>query len=210
VRVLSVDAVHCSAADLAPAVAWLQAGKVVVLPTDTFYGFAVDPRLSAAVAHVFDLKGRQATEALPLVAASRVQVESWCGSLGKLSTRLADVFWPGPLSLVLDAPPVIDAHVHGGRESVAVRVPANVITRTLCECAQRLLTATSANRSGEPAARRVADLGSLGEDDRVFVIDAGPASGGLPSTIVDARGSRPLLVREGAIAWSRVLESIKE
>jgi L-threonylcarbamoyladenylate synthase len=210
VRRLVVDPVRYSADELTPAAEWLRSGLVVVLPTDTFYGLAVDPRSAAAVAHVFDLKGRRATEALPVVAASRAQIESWCGPLDAASARLAAQFWPGPLSLVVDAPPIVANDVHAGRRSLAVRVPSNAVTRALCECAQMLLTSTSANRSGEPPASRVADLGSLAEDHRVFVIDAGPAPGGSASTIVDARGDRPVLVREGAIAWSRVLEFLKE
>ena len=206
--VLAVDAVRFHADDLAPAARWLKRGGVVAFPTDTFYGLAIDPTSATAARALFDLKGRDARAALPLVAASTAQVERWCGPLDVAADRLARQFWPGPLSLVLDAPAQVVTEVHGGRKTVAMRVPAHALARALCDAWQAPLTATSANRSGEPPARTAADLGDLAGDDRVLVIDAGASPGGLPSTIVDARRRPPVLVRAGAIAWERVLESV--
>jgi len=209
VPVLAIDREVCEPDDLRPAVEWLRAGHVVVLPTDTFYGIAVDPASETAVRHVFDLKGREAGAALPLVAASLAQVEACCGRLSSSEARLAAAFWPGPLSLVLDAPDRFVPAVHAGRRSIAIRVPDDAIARGLCERWGGPLTATSANRSGDPPARAAADLGTLADDPRVLVIDAGLAPGGAPSTLVDARVMPPLLVRPGAIAWDRVLRSLQ-
>ncbi len=203
----------CSPDDLASAADWLKRGRIVAFATDTFYGLAVDPASAAAVQRLFDLKGRDAGAALPLVAASTPQVERLCGRLGPASARLAERFWPGPLSIVLDAPAQIVPGVHAGRGAIAIRVPAHAVARSLCEAFGGPLTATSANRSGEPPARTVADLGVLAGDPHVLVLDsgdAGGAPGGAPSTIVDVRGPRPILLREGAIAWNRVLESLQE
>ncbi|HUL71456.1 MAG TPA: L-threonylcarbamoyladenylate synthase [Vicinamibacterales bacterium] len=207
-NLLRVDAARCRPDDLADAVAWLRAGKIVAFPTDTFYGFAVDPTSDAAVHHLFDLKGRSARAALPLVAASSRQVEALCGPFGSTSGRLAAVFWPGPLSLVLDAPASVSVAVHGGSRTIAIRVPDHPVARALAEAWGAPLTATSANRTGADPAVDPSGLGSLGADPRVLVIDGGRTSGGAASTIVDARGPRLTLVREGAIAWSRVLESL--
>ena len=195
-------------AELRAAVDWLAAGRVVALPTDTFYGLAADPRSPEAVRRIFEIKGRQAGEALPLVAASLAQVEGSCGRLGEREQRLAARFWPGPLALVVDAPAQLAAGVHGGRGTIAIRVPAHAITRALCDAWGGPLTATSANRSGAPPARTAAELGGLMEDERVLVVEAGAAPGGRPSTIVDVRAASPVLVRAGAIDWKRVLESL--
>jgi L-threonylcarbamoyladenylate synthase len=195
-------------AELQAAVDWLAAGRVVALPTDTFYGLAADPRSPEAVRRIFEIKGRQAGEALPLVAASLAQVEDGCGRLGARAQRLAARFWPGPLALVVDAPAPLAAGVHGGRGTIAIRVPAHAVTRALCEAWGGPLTATSANRSGAPPARTAAELGDLADDARVLVVDAGAAPGGRPSTIVDVRAASPALVRAGAIDWERVLESL--
>jgi len=206
----AVDPVACVVDDFSQAVAWLRRGGVVALPTDTLYGLAVDPTSSTAVERLFELKRRAAETALPLIAASMDQVQQCVGALGPMSLRLAATFWPGPLSLVLDAPADLAPEVHGGRGSIAIRVPANRVATMLCAAWGRPLTATSANRSGEPPAASVDGLGDLASDSRLYIVDAGHTAGGAPSTIVDARAHAPILVRAGAIAWDRVLESLKE
>lgn len=206
--VLQIEPIGCTAGDLLPAVKWLREGGVVAFPTDTFYGLAVDPSSTPAVKHLFELKGRDGRMAVPLVAASTGQVERLCGRLNPLAVRLAAHFWPGPLSLVADSPESIAPEVHGGRGTIAIRVPAHRLARTLCAAFGTPLTATSANRSGAPA---VVSAGTLAfdADEHLLVIDGGTTPGGLPSTIVDARGESPVLVRDGSIAWNRVLESIE-
>ena len=208
VPVLVVDPASCGAVDVAPAAAWLRDGGIVALPTDTFYGFAVDPRSTKAVASLFALKGRAADAALPLIAGSLPQVERTCGPLSSETRRLAAAYWPGPLSLMLDAPKEVAAAVHGGTGAVAIRVPAHRVARLLAEVFGYPLTATSANRSGEPPATEATRLGAL-DGGGVFVIDGGATPGGAPSTIVDVRGRVPRLVRAGGIAWERVLESLR-
>jgi L-threonylcarbamoyladenylate synthase len=196
---------RCRPDDLAPAVEWLKSGRIVAFPTDTVYGLAVDPTSASAVQQLFDLKGRDPIAAVPLVAASLAQVEASCGRLAAANARLAAAFWPGPLSLIVEAPAQVTAAVHGGLNSIAIRVPAAAAARVLCEAWGGPLTATSANRSGEPPARSADDLRDLANDARVLVVDAGAAPGGPPSTLVDARGDAPVLVRAGAVPWERVL-----
>jgi L-threonylcarbamoyladenylate synthase len=147
---------------------------------------------------------------VPLIAASRSQIEACCGALGEAETRLAEQFWPGPLSLVLPAPDEVDPAVHGGAGTIAVRVPALSIARDLADVVGYLVTATSANQTGAPPAVRTADLDGLAADPRVLIIDGGSTLGGLPSTIVDLRRAEPTLVRDGPIGWNRVLESLRQ
>ena len=208
-RVLRVDVEHCVAEDLAPAAAWLRAGGVVAMPTDTFYGFAVDIRNASAVRQLFALKGRDRRAALPLIAANLAQVVACGGPLESREAALASAFWPGPLSIVRDAPVWVVPEVHGGHRTVAIRIPAHLVARRLCEAWGGVLSATSANLSGSPSVDRVEGLGELLHDPRVFVIDAGVTPGGLPSTLVDVRSSQPVLLREGATPWSRVLDFLK-
>lgn len=197
----------CRPEDLAEAVAFLRNGGVVAFPTDTFYGLAVDPTSAVAVQRLFELKGRPSSSAIPFVASSRAQVDTWCGLRGE-SIALADAFWPGPLSLVCDAPTTVVPDVHAGLGTVAVRVPAHPVARALAEAWGSPLPATSANRSGEPPASRADELANL--DSRyLFVVDDGASAGGAPSTIVDARARPVTLIRAGAIAWDRVLDSIQ-
>jgi L-threonylcarbamoyladenylate synthase len=201
-----VDPATCRAEDLAAARDWLRAGGIVAFPTDTFYGLAVDPTSAAAVQALFDLKGRDPRVAMPLVAASMAQVRSAAAAIDDASSRLARAAWPGPLSLVLDASPAIAAEVHAGRRTIAIRVPAHRVAAALAEAFGGAITATSANVSGEPPVSSAAALGVVGRDPRVLVVDGGTTPGGAPSTIVDARGDAPVLIRDGAIAWKRVLD----
>jgi L-threonylcarbamoyladenylate synthase len=208
VRWLTVDAAGWAPRDLEPAVRWLAGGGIVAFPTDTLYGLAVDPFSETSVAALFDLKGREANVAVPIIAASSEHVESAIGPLAGATRRLATRFWPGPLSLILDAPDGMAAQVHGGTGTIAVRVPAHVVARALTSLCGGLLTATSANRSGFPPADRAETLADLAADPRVFVLDGGPSPGGPPSTIVDARVEPIRVLRAGAIAATRVLESL--
>ncbi|NQW05701.1 MAG: threonylcarbamoyl-AMP synthase [Acidobacteria bacterium] len=205
-RRLRVDPDGGDRGALAPAVAWLRRGGIVAIPTDTFYGLAVDVRNAAAVRRLFALKGRTARAALPLIASNAGQVAMCGGRLDAREARVAAAFWPGPLSLVRDAPAWITPEVHGGHRTVAIRVPAHAVARDLCEAWGSPVSATSANLSGAPAVDRVELLGAIGDDSGVFVVDAGVTTGGAPSTLVDVRMSVPVLLREGAIPWSRVLE----
>jgi len=189
---------------------WLRSGGVVAYPTETYYGLAVDPASGAAVGSLFDVKGRSHSAALPLIAASLDQVIERCGTIDGMSERLARAFWPGPLSLLLDAPAWIAVGVHAGTRSVAVRVPAHGLARGLAQVFGNLITSTSANRTGGAPASTAAGLGAIGADARVLVIDGGPTPGGAASTIVDARGDRPVCVRDGAVPWERVVELLAE
>lgn len=183
----------------------LREGGIAAIPTDTLYGLAADPFNGAAVARLFTVKDRAKEKALPLVAASRAQVEASLGALSPLASRLADAFWPGPLTLIVPAPPTLAPEVTGGTGTVAVRVPDHAATRALCDACGWPLTATSANRSGEPptADPTVVEhaLGALID----LLVDAGQTPGGPPSTIVDVTDLEPRLVRAGATPWDAVL-----
>jgi L-threonylcarbamoyladenylate synthase len=203
---LRVSARSFTPADLAPAVSALRAGGVVAFPTETFYGLAVDPRSASAVKRLFALKRRPAGQPLPLIAADSRQVADQVGTMTPLAERLASRAWPGALTLIIPASPRLCEDVHLSTGKVAVRVPSDPIARALARDAGHAITSTSANLSGHPPAaspERVAQMFEGGVD---VLIDAGPTPAGRPSTIVDATGDTPVLVRDGAVAWERVLE----
>jgi L-threonylcarbamoyladenylate synthase len=203
---LRVDPKQVTAAALMPAISALRSGGVVAFPTETFYGLAVDPRLTFAVTKLFELKRRLPDQAIPLIAANMQQVIEHVGTITPLAKRLAVRGWPGPLTLIIPASAVISVDIHMSTGRVAVRVPADAIACALASQAGHAITSTSANISGNaPASTADAVVAAFGEDIDVL-IDAGPTPGGLPSTIVDATGSKPVLVRAGAIPWDRVLE----
>ena len=197
-------------AALLDAVRAIQSGGVIAMPTDTFYGLAVDPFRADAVAKIFAVKGRSAERALPLIAADADQVRDRIGSLPPLAERLASRFWPGPLTMLLVAPATLAAGVSGGTGKVGVRVPDHAVARALCAACGTPLTATSANVSGAPPSADPDEIWRTLGDGIDVLVDAEMTAGGSPSTIVDVTGSAPTLVRAGAIPWTVIQMGSRE
>ena len=183
----------------------LAEGGIVAYPTDTLYGLAVDPRRADAVERLFGAKGRPAAMAVPLIAADSEQIARHAGRLTPLARTLAGHFWPGPLTLVVAASAALTPRLLAGGATVAVRVPDHAVARALAATLGHPVTATSANRSGAPPATTAAAAAAAVGSELACVLDAGPAEVTTPSTIVDARGPAPVLLRPGAVAWDRVL-----
>jgi L-threonylcarbamoyladenylate synthase len=181
----------------------LRAGGVVAYPTETFYGLGALARDARAVARLAAAKGRPEGKPLPLVAADLAAVEA-VAVLGPLARRLAARFWPGPLTLVVPARPGLAAEIAAGTGTVGVRLPGSEVARALAAAAGGAIVSTSANLSGAPPVARAEDLDPALRARLDAVLDAGPAPGGLPSTVValDAAGAR--LVRAGAVPWDDV------
>jgi L-threonylcarbamoyladenylate synthase len=196
---------------LADAVSVIHRGGIVAIPTDTLYGLAVDPFSSAAVSRLFAVKGRSREQALALVAADVEQVVRQLGELPELARRLASHYWPGPLTLLVDRPASLPAELTGTSDRVGVRVPNSDVTRELCRACGQLLTATSANMSGEPASDDPDHVARVfAASDVELLLDAGRTPGGPPSTIVDVRHDHVHLIRPGAIDWDEVQACARE
>ena len=196
-----------SADAIADAAAVLRGGGVVAYPTDTLYGLAVDPRNAAAVRRLFDLKGRNPALAIPLIASSVEQAKA-AGELSDAHVRLAHAFWPGPLTIVVPARDTIDRVLLGGGSTIAIRVPAHPVATALASGLGFCITSTSANRSGQAAASNAQEASTLLETIDL-ILDGGASPGGPPSTMVELTDAGPRLVRAGAVAWERVLESLE-
>jgi L-threonylcarbamoyladenylate synthase len=189
---------------LQEAAKWIINGGLVALPTDTLYGLAVDPFQPAAVSRLLTVKGRQAGHALPLMAADVQQITTSLGPLSGVGARLANRFWPGPLTLLLPAPGRLAREIAAGTGRVGVRVPASAVARAICRAAGIPVTSTSANVSGQPATALPEEVERTLGAAVDLLIDAGPTPGGAPSTIVDVTEERPRLVRAGAIPWDEI------
>ncbi len=188
----------------APAAA-LAAGALVAFPTETVYGLGADAWNPAALARIYAVKGRPATD--PLIVhvldwpAARALVDPRADRpLLDLAARLAAAFWPGPLTLVLPRHPRLPLEVTGGGPSVALRAPAHPVARRLLALAGVPVAAPSANRFGgvspTSADDVLADLGP-GLD---WLVDGGPCPLGLESTVLDLRGPRPRILRPGGVS----------
>jgi L-threonylcarbamoyladenylate synthase len=207
---LTIDADTIDEAVIAQAADVLRRGGIVAYPTDTFYGLAVDPRRDDAVARLYAAKGRDASMAIPLIAASLGQVEE-AAVVGDPELRLARAFWPGPLTIVMPPSAAIAARTLGDGPTIALRVPSHVVARALAARFGFCITATSANRSGAPPASDAGEVAERfsGSDLVDLLLDGGPTPGGPPSTIVEMVGTGLRCVRAGAVAWDRVLRSLE-
>ena len=181
---------------------------MVAYPTDTLYGLAVDPRRDEAVARLYGLKGRDAWSAVPLIAAS-VEQAQLAAVMGAVELRLARAFWPGPLTIVMPPQPGLSPVALGGGTTIGVRVPSHAVARALAAAFGFCITATSANRSGEPPAATGGDVAEALASAIDLLLDSGPVAGGPPSTIVEVTEAGPRLLRPGAVAWDRVLRSLE-
>ena len=205
---LRVDPVVPEVAVVRKAAAVLAAGGLVAFPTDTFYGLAIDPRMPGAVEQLLRVKTRSTAAGIPLIASDLAQVESDLGALTLSSGRLARRFWPGPLTLVVDASAALDPRLLAGGETIAVRVPDHAVARALAAALGHPITSTSANRSRVSPPTTAAGVVTALGSELTLVLDAGPSPGGAPSTIVDARGTNPLLLRAGVVPWDCVVQSL--
>jgi|WetSurMetagenome_2_1015567.scaffolds.fasta_scaffold21495_4 L-threonylcarbamoyladenylate synthase len=189
------------------ALSHLRRGLVVALPTETVYGAAVLLRPDA-VERVFALKGRTAEKALPLQTDSLDRATGWGFQLSTGARRLAGRCWPGPLTLLLERPSNCPSWFAPGSSLVALRIPDHPVVAALLAAAGEPLAVTSANLSGEP---ECLDAGAVaraftGEED-LLVVDGGPSPGGVASTVVDASGTEPRILREGPISRAAIDEA---
>jgi L-threonylcarbamoyladenylate synthase len=177
----------------------LDAGDLAVVPTDTLYALAADALVEDSVLRVFDVKRRSADKALPICVGGLEDLHHVAFAT-PLARDLAQKWWPGPVTLVLRARSWLPEAVTAGMETVAVRVPGNAFARELARHFGPFVV-TSANRSSEaPTATIEEARAALGADARIYV-DAGGLPG-TPSTIVDATGDVPKVLREGAVPAS--------
>ena len=197
-----------SSSELEQAVKEIQSGGVVMIPTDTLYGLAVDPRNRNAIERLFTVKGRAPSSAVAMICADLEQVEREFGLLSDLAKEVSRLFWPGPLTMVIDGNNLMKNNGISLDGSVGVRVPSHPIAKALANAAGHPITATSANLSGERPPQAVTEASRLILESVDLILDAGEVPGGLPSTIVDVRANSVRLIRAGAIPLEDVLNSI--
>jgi L-threonylcarbamoyladenylate synthase len=189
--------ITADAAGIAAAVAALRRGEIVAYPTETSYGLAVDAADEAALARLFDLKGRGAEKAFSVIVADRAMAQSLCAEIAPAAATLVEAHWPGPLTLALPARAGLPAAlVLDG--CVALRQSPHPVAQALVSGLGRAITATSANRAGQPAALTAADVRAAFPDG-CLVLDGGPTAGGPASTLARVRGGAVEVLRRGVI-----------
>ena len=203
----AVPVLACDDAGIAEARRRLLAGGLVAVPTETVYGLAADATNRAAVRRIFEVKGRPADHPLIVHVHDAAELDRWARSVPQWAQELAEVCWPGPLTLVVERASGVLDEVTGGLDTVAVRVPDHPATLAILESLAGV-AAPSANRFGKvsptTAAHVVADLGADLDPERDAVLDGGPCRVGVESTIVEAIGDTPVLLRPGQISGAEI------
>ncbi len=194
---------------VAQAASILRKGGLVAFPTDTLYALGADASNRLAIERLFAAKGRSRKAPIPLLVSDLMMAIQLVGELPDAAIRLATRYWPGPLTLVVQAPRGICTLLTAGTGRIGIRVPDAAVALALIRRFGGPVTGTSANRSGgkDPLdAHEV--LRQLG--DRVdLVLDGGPVAGGSPSTVVDVTISPPVLVRQGPIRQEEILSLLE-
>ncbi len=184
---------------LASAVAAVDAGRLIGLPTETVYGLAGDALSSEVVAAIFAAKSRPADNPLIVHVAAAEELARLTPQVTPLARDLGAAHWPGPLTLVVTAAETVPSITRAGLSTVAVRVPDHPVATAVLEGARSPLAAPSANRSGRPSPTTVDHVVAEFGDEVALVLDGGPCVIGVESTVVDARGTHPIVLREGAV-----------
>jgi L-threonylcarbamoyladenylate synthase len=179
----------------------LNAGNVVALPTDTFYGLAVDPVNLSAVDRIYEIKTRARHKPLSLLISEVAQAYELARSLDTAFDRLAEKFWPGPLTIIVKAGGKLPLRVTANTGNLALRVPEAAIPRAIVARLGLPITATSANLSGLPECAYATAVREQLGDKIPLIVDGGPTARTMPTTIIDLSGGGNswMILREGAI-----------
>lgn len=190
------------------AASFIKRGRIVSIPTDTFYGLCADPFNLFAVERVFQVKGRPETRALPILVNSIEQAVSLVRDVPDVFLTLANKFWPGPLTLVVEATHRLPLKVTGNTGHVALRWADSRIATALIEAVGGPVTGTSANLSGHPSCTNVAELVAQLDDRIPLILDSGDTGGTLASTIVRIDGDDWSIAREGALPSADIRKAL--
>jgi L-threonylcarbamoyladenylate synthase len=194
---------------LAAAAAALSRGELALIPTDTVYGVAADAFTPAAVTRLLAAKNRGRSMPVPVLIGEASTLAGLVATVPPVANRLAQAFWPGGLTLVVEHAPTLAWDLGDAEGTVAVRLPDDDVARDLLRRTGPLAV-SSANRSGRPAATTAAEAQyQLGEHAAV-VLDGGPRVDSRPSTIVDCTAPTPRVLRIGAIDVDRLREVVPE
>ncbi len=175
-------------------------GGVVAIPTESYYGLAVNPFDPRAIERLYRIKGRPDGKPLLVLIGARDQLPPLVPAVSQTAAILMEAFWPGPLTLVFDAHPSLPSSLTAGTATIGVRLTGHARLRALL-AETGPLTGTSANRSGAPAPQTAQDVETIFGTQLALILDGGRTPGGPPSTVVDGRDRDCVRVlREGAIS----------
>lgn len=186
----------------------IKSGELVAIPTETVYGLGADGLNPEAVSKIFVAKGRPQDNPLILHIAEAADMEKFCHSIPEAAYRLAEAFWPGPLTMVLPAKDIVPKCTTAGLPTVAVRCPDNAVTREIIRLAGVPIAAPSANISGKPSTTTAQHVYNDHNGKIPLIVDGGPCRVGVESTIIDLTDEKPRLLRPGGITPHQLVKVV--
>lgn len=207
-KTATIDPVAPDPVVIRRAVDILREGGLVVVPTRHLYGLGVDALNPQAVARVFAVKQRPLHQPLLVLVASQGDVWNYARGIDDRATALMDAFWPGKLTIVLEARSILPMGLTGGTGRIGIRLSGHPVCQRIVQDLPGPLTATSANLSGQPGCNRIEDLHPAIAAAADFILDAGPLQPGIGSTVVDIRPTKVHILREGAVAALDILNAV--
>ena len=192
-----MEIVEASEENIRKAAVIIRLGGVVIYPTDTVYGLGCDPANVDATRRICEIKGR-ADKPLPLVC-SDLETARRIVEFNPIAERLAEHFWPGPLTMVLPARVDYPIWVTHGARTLGVRVPDHQVARRLAKLSGGVIVSTSANKSGDPPPKTAQEAAEQIGEEVDLILDAGPAPLRQPSTVIDLSGDELWIIRPGPI-----------
>ena len=202
---------NCTALALKDAAASLIAGNLVAFPTETVYGLGADASNQQAVARIYEVKGRPTDHPLIVHISSINNLDKWAKDIPEYAVKLARAFWPGPMTLILPRTDLAKDFITGGQNNVGIRVPSHPVALALLQEFESQggigVAAPSANRFGKVSPTCAEDVNEelsdyLSEND--LVLDGGPSSVGVESTIINCTKTTPAILRPGAITTTMI------
>ena len=197
---VSSKAPNEAAENLAAAIEALKHGRVIVFPTETLYGLGADALNEAAVEKIFELKGRDPRNPIPVLVANQEMLNTLVAKVPTTAQKLIDRYWPGPLTLVLPGRKHIPKALCNSAGGVGVRISSQPIATFLVKGLGRPLTATSANPSGKEPARTVEEAKRYFAGEVEVFVDGGPLISERGSTVIEAFGDTIRIIREGEMS----------
>jgi len=201
--------VHERTSAIASAAHSVASGQLVVLPTDTVYGVGADAFDAKAVASLLAAKGRGRDMPVPVLVGSWTTIEGLASFVSERTWELIEAFWPGGLTLVVEHAPSLSWDLGDARGTVAVRMPLHPVAIELLEITGPMAV-SSANVSGQPAARTAAQAQEQLGDQVAVYLDGGPSATGIASTIVDVTAEVPRVLRAGAVSADALREVVPD
>jgi L-threonylcarbamoyladenylate synthase len=187
----------------------LHSGGMVSFPTESFYGLAVDIQNERAIQRLFEVKRRETDRPVLLLIESIESIEQWAARVSEKALPLMEQYWPGGLTLVLEASPRLSPLLTANTGKIGLRLSSHPLARALASRAGGAVTGTSANRSGQPACRTAQEVLAVLGSEVTLVLDGGETPGGAGSTVLDIVEDPPILLREGMVS-RKALEACLE